>query len=75
MSEERAISYDFSTLDGLPASVTAVEDDMTALNTSMTSALASLTDTGTIDSRVVLTQTEYDALVTKSATTEYIIVG
>lgn len=44
----------------------------------LASQLNSLTNNGTITERVVLTQTEYDALViagTTVATTEYIIVG
>ena len=43
-----------------------------------TASLADLTDDGTITERVVLTQAEYDALVTAGttvATTEYVIVG
>lgn len=36
--------------------------------------LEDITNNGEITARVVLTQTEYDVLVTKVATTEYIIV-
>jgi hypothetical protein len=37
--------------------------------------ISQLTDNGAITATVVLTQTEYDALVTPDPTTIYIIVG